>query len=415
MGLQLCSALHYLHHQPSAIIHRDLKPSNVMIDREGHVKLIDFGISRRYKEGQPYDTVQLGTIGFAAPEQQLGKQSDARTDIYGLGALLYHAATGGERLIGAQRSGDNGRQDPMLRLPGDYPSSFTSVLERMIHSMPDLRYQSMMEVEQALRAFSSYEHKTASGPKGWKARLSAGKPPLVSVLSISPGAGATMLSISLATMLGRSGCDVTAAEYFEVPPEWIELLPASAKREIEEEHGQFVAYSETLGKRRGGARINWLAKHAVYEEDPEQAARAFEHQLRLHGQAVNIIDLSSSWQNRHAMHWLGQSKHVIAVGDPFVAKWQVGAVQKLVRLGEELKNSGGSLHWIANKDIRFQGRREWMSLFPDPPLAVVPLLPQDAVLNALWNGKLMNDSDVLDYRLNKALSKICAMVRASAN
>ena len=70
VGLQLCSALYYLHTQTPMIIHRDLKPSNVIIDSKGHARLIDFGISRHYKSGQAQDTTLLGTWGFAAPEQE---------------------------------------------------------------------------------------------------------------------------------------------------------------------------------------------------------------------------------------------------------------------------------------------------------------------------------------------------------
>ncbi|MCR2802879.1 serine/threonine protein kinase [Paenibacillus soyae] len=413
VGLQLCSALQYLHGQPSAIIHRDLKPSNVMIDRDGHVKLIDFGISRRYKEGQPNDTVQLGTIGFAAPEQQLGLQSDARTDIYGLGALLYHLATAGTKAIDGHRLNAGGRQAPVLRLPTDYPASFAPVLERMLHPTPDRRYQSMAEVEQALLAISSYGHASANQPKGWNKRVCAAEPALVSVMSVSPGAGATLLSISLAMMLGRNGYNVTAAEYIGSSPEWTELLPDKVKREAEV-YDPLVAFTDRQTGRKEQNRIKWLAKHAAYVGEREQAARSFEQRLREHGQTFNVVDFSSSWQDRHALHWLKQSKHVIAVGDPFIAKWQVEAVQKLIKLGEELKANGGSLHWIANKDIRFRGRREWLSLFPEPPLAAVPLLPQEAVLNALWSGKWLNDNAVLDYRMNKPLSKILAALSASA-
>ncbi|MEK3881322.1 protein kinase [Paenibacillus sp. PL2-23] len=412
IGLQLCSALHYLHQQPSAIIHRDLKPSNVMIDREGRVKLIDFGISRRYKEGQAFDTVQLGTVGFAAPEQQRGTQSDVRTDIYGLGALLYHMATGGSVMAVRGAEASVGRHSRMVGLPDDYPPAFGSVLERMLQPVPQHRYQTMQAVDQALRAFTSYGSASLDRTKDWRSRANARKPHLVSVLSIAPGAGATLLSISLAFMLSRRGAEVTAAEYFGVAPEWTELLPAKVRHEAEE-LDRAVAYREKPSKRSGRSRAKWLARQTNYGGDAEQAAREFEQQLRQHSQAVTVIDFSSSWQDRHAMYWLRQSKHVIAVGDPFIAKWQVGALQRLIKLGEELKASDGRLHWIANKDVRFKGRQEWLSLFPEPPLASVPLLPQDALLGMLWSGKWIHDHTVLDYRLNKPLSKICEAVSSS--
>ncbi len=92
---QLCGVLNYLHSQDSPIIYRDMKPANVMLKPDGNVTLIDFGIAREYKEGRIEDTTCLGTQGYAAPEQFGGKgQTDARTDIYCLGATMYHLVTG---------------------------------------------------------------------------------------------------------------------------------------------------------------------------------------------------------------------------------------------------------------------------------------------------------------------------------
>ena len=93
-ALQLCDVLHYLHTQQPPIIFRDLKPSNVMITEEMQIKLIDFGIARIFKVQAETDTRTLGSRSYAAPEQYGGSQSDARTDIYALGATLYKLLTG---------------------------------------------------------------------------------------------------------------------------------------------------------------------------------------------------------------------------------------------------------------------------------------------------------------------------------
>lgn len=92
-GKQLCDVLGYLHARN--IIYRDMKPSNVMLKPDGNIELIDFGTAREYKGNNLDDTVCLGTIGYAAPEQFGGKgETDGRTDIYCLGATLYHLVTG---------------------------------------------------------------------------------------------------------------------------------------------------------------------------------------------------------------------------------------------------------------------------------------------------------------------------------
>jgi hypothetical protein len=89
-AIQLCDALHYLHTRQPPVIFRDMKPSNVMVTNTGLVKLIDFGIARTYKAGKKRDTVAMGSENYAAPEQWGKGQTDGRSDVYGLGATMYH-------------------------------------------------------------------------------------------------------------------------------------------------------------------------------------------------------------------------------------------------------------------------------------------------------------------------------------
>lgn len=95
-GKQLCDVLGYLHSRVPPIIYRDMKPANVMLKPDGNITLIDFGTAREFKNrAMVEDTTCLGTRGYAAPEQFGGRgQTDARTDIYCLGATLYHLLTG---------------------------------------------------------------------------------------------------------------------------------------------------------------------------------------------------------------------------------------------------------------------------------------------------------------------------------
>lgn len=149
---QLCDVLEYLHTRKPAIIYRDMKPANVMLRPDGSVMLIDFGIAREFKEQNVEDTICLGTRGYAAPEQFGGRgQTDARTDIYCLGATIYHLVTG------------HNPSDPPYEM---YPirhwnPSFSSGLEKIIQKCtqknPEDRYQSCAELLYALEHYEEEE------------------------------------------------------------------------------------------------------------------------------------------------------------------------------------------------------------------------------------------------------------------
>ena len=88
----VCNALIPLH--ANGFIHRDIKPENIIISNEATVKLIDFNASKIYTPNAQRDTVQIGTIGYAPPEQLGLAQSSVQTDIYALGVLLNVMLTG---------------------------------------------------------------------------------------------------------------------------------------------------------------------------------------------------------------------------------------------------------------------------------------------------------------------------------
>lgn len=142
----LCSALDYLHSMNPPIIYRDMKPSNIMLKPDGKVKLIDFGTAKEFDVESLADTTALGTRGYAAPEQfgdARGRgihKTDARTDIYSLGASLYHILTG-----------KNPSEPPYVIKPiRDWNPMLSSGLEKIIHKCtmanPEDRYQNCAEL-----------------------------------------------------------------------------------------------------------------------------------------------------------------------------------------------------------------------------------------------------------------------------
>ena len=134
---QLCDVLGYLHSRKPPIIYRDMKPSNVM--------LIDFGTAREFKSTSVADTTCLGTQGYAAPEQFGGHgQTDARTDIYCLGATMYHLITGHNPALPPYEMYPIRQWNPMLS------SGLEEIILKCTQKNPDDRYQSCAELLYAL-------------------------------------------------------------------------------------------------------------------------------------------------------------------------------------------------------------------------------------------------------------------------
>ena len=124
--LQLCSALEFIH--KLGIVHRDIKPSNILLCESGSIKLIDFETARFIKENSEKDTRCLGTEGFAPPEQYGFAQTDCRTDIYAAGQTM-------KIILGSLSA----------------KSAYKKIIRRCISFDPDKRYQSALELKNALR------------------------------------------------------------------------------------------------------------------------------------------------------------------------------------------------------------------------------------------------------------------------
>lgn len=157
-AMQICDAFEYLHTNNPPVIYRDMKPANIMLKPDGNIKIIDFGIAREYKDHSLADTVNLGTKGYAAPEQFGGKgQTDPRTDIYCLGVTIHHLVTG-----------HNPADPPYEILPIRYYNALLdpgleAVIEKCTQLNPDDRYQSCAELLYALQHYqengSAYREK----------------------------------------------------------------------------------------------------------------------------------------------------------------------------------------------------------------------------------------------------------------
>ena len=157
-GRALASALDYLHSMNPPIIYRDMKPSNVMLKPDGSVKLIDFGTAKEYVIENNADTTALGTRGYAAPEQFGDAQgrgiynTDARTDIYNLGATLYHLVTGKNPCEPPYEIKPIRQWNPMLS------SGLEQIIIKCCQSNPNDRYQSCSELLYALDHYNELDN-----------------------------------------------------------------------------------------------------------------------------------------------------------------------------------------------------------------------------------------------------------------
>ena len=157
IAIQLCTIIHYLHKQEDPIIYRDLKPANIMIQHDGTIKLIDFGIARKFRQNQLSDTVRIGTVGFAAPEQFEKQQTDQRTDIFSLGAVMYYLFTGGKYVYVTQKQ----IQDLVKGLP----KPLIHAVNQMVELEPDKRFQDIREAKiELLKANDRLKNKRKRQP-----------------------------------------------------------------------------------------------------------------------------------------------------------------------------------------------------------------------------------------------------------
>lgn len=229
---QLCEVLSYLHGQDPPIIYRDMKPANVMItEATDEVKLIDFGIARFYKPGKRQDTIQFGTDGYAPPEQYGKAQTDARTDVYALGATLYQLLT---------------LRDPMTTLFQFPPArslnprlsaAVESALKKAVTANREERYQTIGEFKAALQK---------SRAKAGASKAAPAAPPSPKAPPARVGTAASLLITPAQVDFGRVTAGGAAVAY----PLKV-VLPSGETAEFSTGASWLVAQPDTLQQSQG--------------------------------------------------------------------------------------------------------------------------------------------------------------------
>ncbi len=152
---QVCEGLSEAH--KLGVVHRDLKPANIMIDREGNVRIMDFGIARSLKEeGMTAAGLMIGTLGYMSSEQLAGKEVDQRSDLYSLGIIMYEMVTG------------------RVPIEGDKPfaigvkhKDLDNIILKCLEKDKEKRYQNVREILTEIKNIEIDKHKSVKIPE-WK-------------------------------------------------------------------------------------------------------------------------------------------------------------------------------------------------------------------------------------------------------
>ncbi len=239
-GKQLCDVLGYLHGRQPAIIYRDMKPANVMLKPDGNVTLIDFGTAREFKNrSMVEDTTCLGTRGYAAPEQFGGRgQTDARTDIYCLGATMYHLITGHSPAEPPYEIKPLGYWDPAYA-----GSGLEYVINKCCQQDPAARYQSCAELLYDLEHISDMDYSVMRARRNkWAAFVASVALCLVGVVGM------------IGSYIGKNAAMAETYEYYIMEAEaitgeanFVDFVE-QIKNAIEVDPGRYEAYDALLSR-----------------------------------------------------------------------------------------------------------------------------------------------------------------------
>lgn len=420
-ALQLCNLFNYLHNeQQEAIIYRDLKPTHVLIDEQDNIKLIDFGIARHYIFGKEIDTVQLGSVKYAAPEQFTDKQSDHRADLYSFGALLYYLFSKGKHYYTLRK--------PLFNLRNDLPPIVYTIIDKLLQFSPDDRYQNILDVQLDLQLAANYYNDQTTllvahqdqikkvSTLTINTRQVSENTSQIMVCALSKCAGSTFITINLAKFISENNIKPNVVE-IPFRPYLFDYLGVERSATLVKEENIFYSVAHELCERK--PLINegvYLAKGIAWTlVDPRRpliSESEWDDIMMLNllyvarKKGISLIDVGDYIEHPAVANAAMNVDCLMVVIDPIL----ISIAQNLRRLFKlrELAQAGVKVKLIINNWTESIPKRELLKFFDFAPIYFCPNVEQAYIHRAAFNGNILYEYKEVSRLLQSTLSDLAA-------